>query len=363
MHNSAQGNLIALRNFFVSAMFDNPDHDQKVSESDPNLAAFQQISRFPEVGGRPVQVVALGAAGGLSGGAIWRIETDRRTCALRLWPAETTAARLRFVHSLQRQWRESNLKFIPELFTTTEGDSFTQSALGYWELADWMPGVPLPSGSISPESLDAVAAAMAAIHQAAAGSSLVSEPSPGLGQRLAMLERWQEMNLAEVQAEVDRLQWPEFSAIAQATLQMFPYFADEIRAELRKTLQTPLPLHACLRDIHRDHIFLTGALVTGVIDFGAARIESCAGDLARLCGSLFEDDRNRWDDFLARYESWRPLSAAERRAIGLFDRSAALLTGLQWIEWLALERRSFPQTSAVLSRLDISLRRMRFLLK
>lgn len=344
-------------------MFDNPDHKQKVSETDHNLAAFQQISRFPEVGRQPVQVVALGAAGGLSGGAIWRIETDRRRYALRLWPAETTASRLRFVHSIQRQWRESNLKFIPALFNAAEGESFVENESGYWELAEWMPGEPLTGDAISPEQRDGVAAALAAIHQTAAQASLETAPSPGLLNRLTMLERWQTKNMADVQVAVEHLQWPEFSSFAQSTLQLFPYLAKQIGDELRDGAHAPLRQHACLRDIHRDHIFLTGAFVSGVIDFGAVRVESPAGDLARLCGSLFENDHDRWDEFLASYEGQRPLSFEERRAIRLFDRSAALLTGLQWIEWLALERRSFPQTSAVLNRLDISLRRMRFLLK
>ncbi|MCC9609098.1 phosphotransferase [Blastopirellula sp. JC732] len=321
------------------------------------------LSRFSEIGSRPLQITPLGSAGGLSGGAIWRVETDGQRYALRLWPSETTASRLSFVHSLQRQWREANLKFIPYLFATKEGGSFTDNSFGYWELAEWMPGSSLDPSSISPPQLDGVAAALAAIHHAAARPDASSEPSPGLRQRLSMLERWQTTDLAQVQDEIERLNWPDFAARGSATLQMFPYLAPTIRDELRSMLQTPLPLHACLRDIHRDHIFLTGALVTGVIDFGAVRMESCAGDLARLCGSLFEDDRNRWDDFLTRYERHRPLSAAERRAIFVFDRSSVLLTGLQWIEWIAVERRNFPQPEAVLGRLDISLRRLQFLLK
>ncbi|EAQ77037.1 phosphotransferase [Blastopirellula marina] len=344
-------------------MFDNPDRSQNWSKTGKIADSSDLLPRFPELQRQPCQITSLGSAGGLSGGAIWRIECDRRLYALRRWPAETTSARLRYVHSLQRLWRESNLKFIPELYTTAEGESFTENALGFWELAEWMPGAALEGDTISPQQRDAVAAAIAAIHQAAAQHESSLEPSPGLRQRLTMLQRWRTMDRTMLQDAIQRLGWPEFAAIAQQMLQSFAYAANTIGDELQAIVSTPLPLHACLRDIHREHIFLTGALVSGVLDFGAVRIESRAGDLARLCGSLFEDDRNRWDDFLARYERLRPLSAAERRAIAVFDRSAVLLTGLQWIEWIALERRQFPDPAAVLSRLDISLRRLQFLLK
>ncbi|UUO05084.1 aminoglycoside phosphotransferase family protein [Blastopirellula sp. J2-11] len=344
-------------------MFDNPDQSQNLSKTGEIAEASELLPRFPELLRQPCQITSLGSAGGLSGGAIWRIESDRRFYALRRWPAETTSSRLRFVHSLQHRWRESNLKFIPKLYTTVEGESFTENASEFWELAEWMPGAVLQKDTISPQQQDAVAAAIAAIHQAAAQHASSLEPSPGLQQRLAMLQRWRTIDKTMVNDAIERLAWPEFAVIAQQTLQSFAYASTTIGGELQAAVSTPLPLHACLRDIHRDHIFLTGALVTGVIDFGAVRIESRAGDLARICGSLFEDDRNRWEDFLARYERLRPLSAAERRAITVFDRSAVLLTGLQWIEWIALERRQFPDPAAVLSRLDISLRRLQFLLK
>ncbi|WP_246120210.1 phosphotransferase [Blastopirellula retiformator] len=271
-------------------------------------------------------------------------------------------SRLSFVHSLQRQWREANLKFIPSLFTTKEGDSFAKSALGFWELAEWMPGEPPDPGAISPPQLDAVVAALAAIHNATRSTATL-DTSPGLGQRLEMLTRWQATDFAQIERQIEQVGWPEFAARARETLALFPHLASPIRDELSAAAKAPLPLQECLRDIHSDHIFLTGAFVTGVIDFGAVRRESCAGDLARLCGSLFENDRTGWDDFLTRYERHRPLLPAERRAIATFDRSAALLTGLQWIEWIAVEKRSFPQPEVVLNRLDISLRRMRFLLK
>ncbi|MFI4875235.1 MAG: phosphotransferase enzyme family protein [Blastopirellula sp. JB062] len=324
---------------------------------------FFQLSRFPELQRRPYQVAPLGGAGGLSGGTIWRVECEDQAYALRLWPAETDLARLRRIHALQRQWREANLKFIPQLYTTIEGDSFVENAAGYWELAEWMPGRAIEPAAITPSRLDAIAAAVATIHQVAAARKTTFDISPGLRQRYAMLERWRDIDRRQLDAAIVRLAWPEFADFAQQTLELFAQGVERIAAELRLALQTPLKLHDCLRDLHREHILLTDDSVSGILDFGAARAESPAGDLARLCGSLFEDDRGGWADFLARYEQAHPLSEAERHAIIQFDRSAVFLTGLQWIEWIALDQRHFSQPKAVLARLNLSLRRMRFLLK
>lgn len=87
------------------------------------------------------------------------------------------------------------------------------------------------------------------------------------------------------------------------------------------------------------------------------RTDNVAGDVARLLGSLSFNESNGasdadvWRDGLAAYESVRPLSADERQLVGVFDRSTAILAGINWLQWLFVELRTFADLAAVRHRL------------
>ena len=92
--------------------------------------------------------------------------------------------------------------------------------------------------------------------------------------------------------------------------------------------------------------------VSGIVDFGSMRPENVAADVARLLGSLAGDNGADWQAGLAAYQAGRRLSDDELRLIAFFDRSTVLMGGLQWLEWMYLEKRSFDDPAAVLSRVD-----------
>jgi homoserine kinase type II len=101
-----------------------------------------------------------------------------------------------------------------------------------------------------------------------------------------------------------------------------------------------------------------GDRVSGVVDFGALRIECVAADLARLLGSLVGDDAQRWRLGLAAYEEVRPLHDNERRLVAAFDAANVVLSGMNWLRWICLEQRQFESRQRVLSRLDEILLRL-----
>jgi homoserine kinase type II len=105
----------------------------------------------------------------------------------------------------------------------------------------------------------------------------------------------------------------------------------------------------------------TGDRVTGLVDFGAMRVESVAGDVARLLGSLAGDNHSLWSIGLEAYASVRPLSDAEQSLVSAFDQSGVVLAALNWIEWLYRQRREFPDAAAVSRRLDEVLPRLQVL--
>ena len=114
----------------------------------------------------------------------------------------------------------------------------------------------------------------------------------------------------------------------------------------------------CLRDIWHQNVLFEGDEVTGLIDFGSLRPENIAADVARLLGSMAEDDRALWREGFAAYESRRPLSESEAILASAFDSSGVLLGGINWLTWIYERGRVFEQPSAVLERLDYFHRRL-----
>ncbi|MCA9222216.1 MAG: phosphotransferase, partial [Planctomycetales bacterium] len=126
----------------------------------------------------------------------------------------------------------------------------------------------------------------------------------------------------------------------------------------RATIDTPLPMQPCIRDIWHDHVLFVGERVAGIVDFGAMRLDSVAGDLARLLGSFVRDDRIRWSRAIEWYDAVRRLSDAERQAISVFDAANRLLSGFSWLDWVYFQNRTFEHDDAVLARVDKHLGRL-----
>jgi homoserine kinase type II len=112
-----------------------------------------------------------------------------------------------------------------------------------------------------------------------------------------------------------------------------------------------LPLQPAIRDIHHDHVLFTGDEVTGLIDFGAMRIDTPLADVARLVGSLAGDDCEARQIALQAYSELRPLSDADRQCIDLLDRTGVVLSAFNWLSWLYLDRRDMGAAAPIARRL------------
>jgi homoserine kinase type II len=119
-----------------------------------------------------------------------------------------------------------------------------------------------------------------------------------------------------------------------------------------------VPWQVCLRDIWRENVLFLGDDVTAILDFAALRVDTVAGDLARLIGSFVGADRLAWEQALAAYRQLRPLTEDEARLVTVFDRSAVLLTGISWLDCVFHQRREFPNRRAVVERFDNALTRL-----
>lgn len=311
---------------------------------------------------RPQRAEFLDGAGGFSGALFWRLRTPRGPLCLRCWPREhPSRERLEFIQAvLWHVWQEG-FRLLPLPLETLTHAGYVSQAGRLWELAPWLPGKADYRPSPSRERLQAALAALAEFHLAAASFPLPDRgpaPAPGICERRQRVEELSDKRLRQVAEAVDAGDWPELAWRARQWLALAPRAISGVRAQLACAAELAAPLQPCIRDIWHDHVLFEGQRVSGLVDFGAMRADSVAGDVARLLGSFAADDPQAWNFGLAAYAALRPLSAHETALVAAFDRANTLLAGLSWLEWIYLDGRQFSNRQAVIERLDANLPRL-----
>ncbi|MEX0643158.1 MAG: aminoglycoside phosphotransferase family protein [Pirellulales bacterium] len=323
---------------------------------------IQSILRFYPLECRPSQIDPLGSAGGMSGAEFWRITAPRGTLALRRWPLEhPTPERLRFIHAVLRHAAQRDIAFLPLPIRATSGESFICDAGHLWELAPWMPGTADYERAPSIDKLCAAMQALAEVHIALAdcepselpdlaATQRVAGPSPAVTRRLVQLHELQRGGADKLSHAVTTANWPELAPLAHRFLAALPAAVPRVIAQLALLADMQFKLQPCLRDIWHDHVLFTGNEVSGLIDFGAVDIDSPTCDIARLLGSLVNDDISGWQTGLAAYSSIRPLSQDDIRAVIAIDSSGTVLAGCNWLRWVYVEGRRFDDHAQVIDR-------------
>ena len=313
--------------------------------------------------GSPVAV-----PGGLSGAIVWHLPAPHGELCLRRWPAEVkSVAYLDWVHAFLRDAYHQGLSFVPVPIATVDGRTCVLDGQRYWELTPWLPGE-AAEAPLDAQRLAAALQALARFHWAVANNSLTDQTprdavSPGLQRRagaLRQLARGGARELAEVSRKVD---WPSVAAHVEDIASLLAAGTKIAVAATRPWLTQALPLQPCIRDVHRDHVLFSESRVTGLVDFGAMRVENRAGDIGRLLASLVRDDARLWNTGLRAYSAVAPLVPEERAAIGAFDASATLLACANWLRWLLIERRDFGRSPIVVERLKFHATRLRELVR
>ena len=116
-----------------------------------------------------------------------------------------------------------------------------------------------------------------------------------------------------------------------------------------------MPVQYCVRDLHHNHVLFAdeeSPRVTGLVDYDAVRVDSVVADIARLLRSLLNCGPATWEEALIQYAKFRPLNEAEFRLLAVYDEANRLLSGIQWLDWIVLQRRQFAW-QPVLARLEI----------
>jgi Ser/Thr protein kinase RdoA (MazF antagonist) len=152
--------------------------------------------------------------------------------------------------------------------------------------------------------------------------------------------------------------WPALADRGRQLVRLFARAAEASAPLIDRAARLHVALQPCIRDIWHDHVLFTGDQVSGLVDFGGLRPDNVATDIARLLGSLAADDLDAWELGLASYDRVRALSSDERTLIAAFDRSTVLMGGLEWLDWIYLQSRAFPDRAVVESRLDRAIERL-----
>jgi Ser/Thr protein kinase RdoA (MazF antagonist) len=99
-------------------------------------------------------------------------------------------------------------------------------------------------------------------------------------------------------------------------------------------------------------------VVGGLIDYGSVKIDHVAADLARLLGSLVEDEPAERDAGLAAYARVADWPAEMTPLVDVLDETGTVLGVATWLGWLYREGRIFADAGAVARRLATLVRRM-----
>lgn len=322
------------------------------------------------------QALSLGSAGGLSGSEIWRITNSLGQFCLKRWPGEgTTVGRLNWIHSQLRHVAAQGLRFVPAPIQTRAGQTCVELGGSFWELAPWLQGDPLQTIP-TPAQIQSALSRLAQFHLAVVDApsntadrlrpsgELTSGPSPTAASRrewLAELLGAGPGSATTLLQAAEMSSWPELRQRMVEIREHFPSCAAAAWEQIQTAAETQVALQPVIRDVWRDNLLFTGDDLTGLVDYGAMRIDSVACDLSRILGSLAPDDPRLWQAGLNAYRALRPLNQSEVHLIYALDAAAVALTCLQWAKWLCLEGRQFADPGKVLSRIDFNLGRMRSL--
>jgi Ser/Thr protein kinase RdoA (MazF antagonist) len=310
---------------------------------------------------------------GFSGADIFRLGLQGGEFCLRGWlPNALSEERILGLHRLLQFIEQQGVSQIAVPVESKRGRSLVSHQGRFWQLEPWMPGDANFHANPCREKLYSAMETLANWHHAAENFSPNKNEmnwfrceqqsvSPAVQERLKKIVRWQNGHAEKIQRIMHAEPATEFRQLGTRIFLAFDRLAPQIMNELRSVLEQPFSLQPCLRDIWNDHVLFEGDSVTGLIDLSACRLENVATDLARLLGSMVEDDREAWTFAVNCYRQHREFSDAEWNLMRILDRSTVLLSGLFWLNRKYLQPTRILDERAVLDRLRGIVRRQEFL--
>lgn len=290
----------------------------------------------------------LGNAGGFSGARLWKIECDRGRFCLRRWP-KNPAVDVAFIHRVLKSAEEAELPVAAPITNRDFRTLVSDSAGAEWEVAIWVDGVADFNQNPSLERLDDAVRTLARFHQVT-----TEAPCAGLSDalrfRLSKLEEAPQLlsRLADVLANEEG----ELAHVARQLIPRLEYCVEPLRQKVKAYVDQAWPMVCAIRDIHHDHLFFQDQQLSGIVDFGAMKIEARSFDLARMIGSLKWKGGHPWEESLAIYSELNSLERDEVDLVYAMHECNVSLGIVNWLSWIFLERRQFEDWNAVKIRIN-----------
>jgi len=314
-------------------------------------------------------LLPLGNAGGLSGARLWKFEGPHGPLVLKRWPDATPTAReLRNIHThlFDAAARGFGAERLPLPFPDRSGRTVVQDpdTGSLWELTRWLPGQADHQRPPALAHLRAAFIALAQLHRLWETDlkGLVGHRrgvGVTLSRRIAELDQWRSVGFAALQSCLDRseltrppsqqepdstdpppiitaedhLTHLDIVTLARRWLEESRRLWERARRSLERASSIPTPLLFVWRDPRPDHILFEQEMVTGLLDFGGAGIDSAAVDLARLLPEWTTNHPSARSEALAAYETIRPLQPSEQRVLEALELSGPIMLGGRWLSW------------------------------
>src|SRR5262249_1201866 len=131
---------------------------------------------------------------------------------------------------------------------------------------------------------------LAKVHNAWRPASSQWGLCPAIKRRLACLRSWLEKVQTGWRLEPHDSISLALMPLAQNAWDLLTHATAQLGIQLSPWLGKPVSLQMCLCDIWHDHLLFEGERLAGLIDFGSVKLDHVAADLARMLGSLVQDD-------------------------------------------------------------------------
>ena len=303
------------------------------------------------------EIESLGSAGGFSGAEFWKVTVGVTEYCLRRWPnSKPTRSQVDVIYpTLEHVKRYSDLPLAFPI-QTLRGESMCRADNAHWELSLWMPGAPIADTEINDDQLRAAARALAEFHNTTSSLSQQQRASPAIDFRSTMIDRLWATQFEQLQATQD-VSGVVDSGVKKMLLDQFRFQAHGLRQQLELMRSVPVLQIPIFGDVWSDHVFFKNDEVTGIVDFGAMKVESPCLDIARLFGSYADYSPEALRRGISYYGEFRELNDLDLCLIELYDRAYVILAGIQWLIWIELEQRFFLDNEAVGQRMHRLVRR------
>lgn len=296
----------------------------------------------------------LGGAGGFSGASIWRGESAGEPLfCLKAWPHGYPSERLFTVHRWMRLARDRTSNgVVPAVVPCTHGDTAVTHGGRVWDVTAWMPGTADFARRPSDAKLAAACAALAVLHRAWAVDGIDLAPCPGVQRRLEVLSRF--ASRPTVPEHPD----PQLRDLIRRAIAELAVRLPKVISKLREVAGRAMPVFPCLCDVWHDHVLFLGDRVTGIIDYGAMKVDHPSVDLARLLGDLVGSDRAKWATGLTAYRDADGPVDIDGEFAEILDRSGVIGGVIHWLRRLAGDGPAVSDLAAARARLHALVERV-----